>query len=421
MTIAGLSDWRADVRSAGKGFNEGMIALTLRYESKLMTEQTSSSHDTSGSAISNAEFEARRLLETDSPDVAAEGNDTLNRQNRLATIYAPIEQEMLRVESLLAEVFQHEHTFIHDLLQHGSLLGGKRIRPALLLLTAKACGLVREEHFVLATALEMIHTASLVHDDVLDEADTRRHVPTIHRRWNQESSILFGDYLFTQAFHLVGDRVGGNACGWIAKVTNRVCEGELRQIASRGQFNLGIEEYYRIIEAKTAALCQCATQLGAQFALDRDPTTADFSLTNSKCPNTEPDECIFALAEYGRLLGLAFQIADDVLDVAGREQLAGKSLGRDFELSKPTLPIILALRNAPRSQAERMGELLANQEATASQVCEWIVEHQGIDAARGIAQDHAEQAADLIRTHLPESPAYQTLIDLCSFVTDRSY
>ena len=394
----------------------------FQAERTSMTEHTSSSHNPNATSVSDRGFETQRLLDAESTDFAPAG---LSPSSRLQSIYAPVAQEMLKVEELLANVFHHEHPFINDLLQHGSLLGGKRMRPALLLLTAKACGHVRDEHYVLATAIEMIHTASLVHDDILDEADTRRHVPTIHRRWNQESSVLFGDYLFTQAFHLVGDRVGGRACGWIARITNRVCEGELRQIASRGQFDLGIDEYFRIIEAKTAALCQCATHLGAVFALAEDTATADQSLAQTSAelsdPNNASHDQVSALSEYGRLLGMAFQIADDVLDLDGAEQVAGKSLGRDLELAKATLPLILAMQAASATDRQRMYRDLQDEAVSAEQVRRWVHRHNGVEAARDVAREHADRAANLVRTQLPNSPAQQTLIALCQFVIERSY
>src|SRR5262245_15893504 len=173
----------------------------------------------------------------------------------LRSLYAPIAAELADVETLLKSELRSDYPFVDELVRYGFLLGGKRLRPALLLLTAKAVGSrVTQEHVTLAAVVEMIHTATLVHDDVLDDALLRRHLATVNARWDDESSVLLGDFLFTHAFYLASTLDSVVGCRLIGRATNIVCEGELRQKGSRGNFTLTEAEYLEIVEAKTAAL-----------------------------------------------------------------------------------------------------------------------------------------------------------------------
>lgn len=227
---------------------------------------------------------------------------------------------------------------VAPLVAHLKHYRGKRLRPALLLLTAKACGGVAPAHHTLAAAVEMIHTATLVHDDVLDEADTRRHVRTVNAEWGNKVSILLGDMLFTHAFHLTST-VDGRACQLIGEATNRVCAGELRQVCERGNLHLTEADYFAIVDGKTAALTEVSGRLGALYA-GAPEATAD------------------RLAIYGRNLGIAFQVADDLLDLTGDETTAGKTLGTDLEQQKLTLPLIHALNTLPATEADGLRELV---------------------------------------------------------------
>ncbi|MFO0804783.1 MAG: polyprenyl synthetase family protein [Gemmataceae bacterium] len=223
------------------------------------------------------------------------------------------------------------------LIQHLKHYRGKRLRPALLLLVAKACDGITPAHHTLAAAVEMIHTATLVHDDVLDEADLRRHLPTVNAGWGNKVSILLGDMLFTHAFHLAST-VDVRACNIIGDATNRVCAGELRQITERGNLHLAEADYFAIIEGKTAALTECCCRLGALYA-------------------GASEDVAERMANFGRDLGLA-QIADDVLDLVGTESTAGKTLGTDLEQRKLTLPMIHCA-GLPRTMPRLCGKRLA--------------------------------------------------------------
>lgn len=256
-----------------------------------------------------------------------------------AELFAPIARDLIEIERILQQSLSIARPGVDRLLAHLAHYRGKRLRPALLLLTAKACGRVTGAHHLLAAVVEMIHTATLVHDDVLDNASVRRHVPTVNALAGNQASILLGDYLFTHAFHLTSTLGDALACRIIGESTNRLCAGELHQICRRGHLDLSEEEYYEIIDAKTAELTACCCRLGALYA-------------------GASEEVVTRLTSYGRSLGMAFQIADDVLDLAGQETLAGKSLGTDLEQQKLTLPVIHLLQNAPADQVERVRNLL---------------------------------------------------------------
>jgi octaprenyl-diphosphate synthase len=244
------------------------------------------------------------------------------------------------VEGLLAATLASCRSCLTPLIAHLEHYRGKRLRPALLLLTAQACGGVKSAHHTLSAVVEMIHTATLVHDDVLDEATVRRHAATINAGWGNQTSILLGDYLFTHAFHLASS-VDAMACRLIGEATNRVCEGELQQTVQRGNWGLTEPDYLDIVDGKTAELTSCCARLGALYS------GADA-------------ETVESMARYGRWLGIAFQIADDLLDLIGEERITGKSLGTDLDQNKPTLPLIYLLGEVGPEKTSRLKQILAN-------------------------------------------------------------
>lgn len=285
-----------------------------------------------------------------------------------ASLFAPIVRDLTEVERILERTLNNGRPGVAQLFSHLRQYRGKRLRPALLLLTAKACGHVTPAHHLLGAVVEMIHTATLVHDDVLDEADFRRHVPTVNARWGNQASILLGDYLFTHAFHLTSTLDDPRACRQIGEATNRVCEGELHQICERGNLELSEDEYYRIIDAKTAELTACCCRLGALYSGMKE-------------------EIVEALARFGRGLGMAFQIADDLLDLVGEEQQTGKSLGTDLEQQKLTLPLVRLLARSPREVSSRVRLILASPTNHKREALEPIL-------SRSDALDYAQRSAE---------------------------
>jgi octaprenyl-diphosphate synthase len=321
---------------------------------------------------------------------------------RLKVLYEPIRQELGQVEEILRNEARSRFPAIDELLKHGFRLGGKRLRPALLLLVGKAVGgQIGRPHLVLSAVLEMIHTATLVHDDVLDEAALRRHLDTVNARWNNQSSILLGDFLFSHAFYLASTTGSVFACRQIGRATNIVCEGELRQVTSRGDLALTENEYLSIIEAKTAELCACSCILGARYS-------------------GAGAGVVKAMGRYGRYLGIAFQIIDDLLDLVGREELAGKSLGSDLEQEKLTLPLIRLLSQLNEADRRRLTDVLKREPARRrAELIGWLDRSDALDYARARAAAYVRRAAAQLRV-LPASRERDILRRLGQFVLNRS-
>lgn len=322
------------------------------------------------------------------------------QSNALASLYAPIAAELAEVERRLKAELRSHDPFVDELVRYGCLLGGKRLRPALLLLTAQAVGRrVTADQITLATVVEMIHTATLVHDDVLDEAQMRRHLATVNARWDNETSVLLGDFLFTHAFYLASTLDSVIGCRLIGRATNLVCEGELRQKGTCGRFDVSEEEYFEIIAAKTAALTAVSCELGALTA------GADESLVRE-------------MEQFGRDLGIAFQIADDLLDVLGEEKVAGKSLGTDLEKQKPTLPVLRGLARAEPIERQQMLELLRAPQSANGALVARLHRLGAIEETRQQAGEYARRAQQRLE-RLPPTPARDVLAMLCEFVVNR--
>jgi len=321
---------------------------------------------------------------------------------RWEPMYAPIKTELEQVESILRQELRSDDPFVDRLARHGFRLGGKRLRPALLLLAGKACGRITRDHLVLAAVVEMIHTATLVHDDVLDDATVRRHQDTVNAVWGNESSVLLGDFLFTHSFYLASTLETTFACREIGRATNVVCEGELRQIHNRGNFALSETDYLAIIESKTAELCACCCRLGAHYAGASD----------------DDEE---ALAQYGRALGVAFQITDDLLDLTGDESAVGKSLGTDLDQLKLTLPLIRLLEQTDGPNREAMVEALRGCNGHRRELLEpWLQTSDGLHYAAERAAGYAARARERL-DRLPETAAGSVLRELTRFVVARRH
>ncbi|MCS6978277.1 MAG: polyprenyl synthetase family protein [Gemmatales bacterium] len=316
--------------------------------------------------------------------------ETLKTPSPLTDFFGPIRDDLAAAERIFQQELTSEVPFIRELVAYLAHYRGKRLRPALLLLSARACGQVTPQHHVLAAVVEMIHTATLVHDDVLDEATMRRHVPTLHARWGNSASVLLGDLLFTHAFYLTSTTGSAEACRIIGEATNRVCAGELRQIGERGNLALSEDVYHEIIRGKTAELTACCCRLGAMFA------GAD-------------EAVVHALERYGMELGIAFQIGDDLLDLVGTENKAGKSLGTDLEQRKLTLPVIRLLQTASAETSHQVRQLLTETgNHKRERLLPLLQSSDALNYAAAEAEQHAAAARDCLAI-LPETP-YRTLL-----------
>ncbi len=315
-------------------------------------------------------------------------------------LYAPIFPELERTEEILREAFSTQNGYIRQLLEHGLRLSGKRLRPALVLLSGQACGQVQESHCILGAVIELIHTATLIHDDVLDEATRRRHLETVNARWDNEASVLLGDYVFTIAICLTAELKDHYITSVISRAGRLMCEGELHQISQRGNFNLSEEEYLEIIRGKTAELYASACQLGAYLA----------HASEARC---------LQMARFGEKLGIAFQIVDDILDLAGKEQTTGKSLGTDLLKQKATLPVIRSLQVSSPKDRETLLEFLRHPNAKNMELLRKILERcEAIDYSRERAREFVNQAVDEL-SGVPANDALNALRGIADFVLTR--
>lgn len=223
---------------------------------------------------------------------------------------------------------------------------GKRLRPVLALLTGGACGEVTQDHQRLALILELIHIASLIHDDIMDEAELRRERPTLHATWGNTTSVLVGDLLFAHALKLSADFSDSEICRRIADATLDVCSGEILQTERRFDVHLDLQEYYRIIAMKTGSLFRAGCELGAVI---------------SKAST----DVIEALKQYGNNIGIAYQILDDCVDLIGNEKKSGKTLGTDLQHGKFTLPVLLLLQSCSESERQKWHDALLHQKGKA--------------------------------------------------------
>lgn len=318
-----------------------------------------------------------------------------------------------RIRGLVTDELVELDTLIHDQLHSDVALvrqvgryivdsGGKRLRPLLVLLAARACGYEGPHHVPLAAIVEFIHTATLLHDDVVDESDRRRGRDTANARWGNAASVLVGDFLYSRSFQMMVAVDSMRVMRILADTTNTIAEGEVMQLMYAGDPDADEPRYLKVIESKTARLFQAATQLGAVLA-------------------GRPDAEETALAAYGRHLGIAFQIADDVLDYQADGDALGKNLGDDLAEGKATLPLIHAMRE---SQGERL-ELLRHAIETGDrslmpEVMEVIRETGALPFAAERARSEASEASKALEV-LPASDYRDAMAQLADYAVERTF
>lgn len=257
----------------------------------------------------------------------------------LADVAAGVQTQLAEVEDRIAKQAATFDPAIEGYVTYALGSRGKRLRPLLALLSGGATGKITSKHVDLAVVVELIHIATLVHDDIIDEAERRRSQPTVNARWGNALSVLLGDSLFAHALELSTGFDNASITRTIARATREVCSGEILQTQRRFDLHLAIDEYLRIIRMKTAALFGCACEIGALL-------------------NESPGPIAAALKQYGLRLGTAYQIYDDCVDLAGDEGTTGKTLGTDLRKGKLTLPILIMLRSTPAADRERCSELI---------------------------------------------------------------
>ena len=315
--------------------------------------------------------------------------------------FSIIEEELTRVKTLIERDLRDCGESIRSLVACVNAGQGKMIRPGLVLLSGAACGGVTENHIKAAAIFEMIHSATLLHDDVVDESESRRGVPTINSIHGNESAVLLGDFLFGRVIQMC---VGLDKCvaEIIALSAMRTCEGELRQISQRGNWSLSEPEYIEIIAGKTAALFEGACATGAVLA-GADELTMQ------------------ALASYGRNVGVAFQITDDLLDLVGEQDKTGKPAGNDLDRDKLTLPLIHLLKTAGEAEKQKVKRILSQQngESGRMELVARLNTCGSIEYAKRRAEEFVEQAITAI-AGVGDNKSSKSLVETARFITSRT-
>ena len=300
--------------------------------------------------------------------------------------FGEIEAPLEATNRLLDDHLASASPRMHEVLRHLAAMRGKRLRPALTLLSATACGGWNEQSSTLAASVELVHMATLVHDDVLDHATLRRHLPTVHSHWDTTTAILVGDWLFTRAYRLANAFESTVPGRWLADAACGVCEGEMEQNAHCHQWSLSEPAYLQMLKGKTGELCAVSCRLGAWSAQADDAT-------------------IQGMAAFGMNLGIAFQIYDDWLDFFGDPATTGKSLHADLRAGKPTLPVIHFLQSLSSQDRAVWLTKLAHLSPEDSQTLVACLTKQGaVDSTLAMAQQYVE-AAKLALQVLPSSTA----------------
>ncbi len=308
---------------------------------------------------------------------------------------------MQRVDAVIRARLSSHVVLIDQIAHYIVNAGGKRIRPRLVLLFADALGFAGEAKYELAAVVEFIHTATLLHDDVVDESSLRRGRATANAMFGNAASVLVGDFLYSRAFQMMVSVSNMRVLEVLADATNVIAEGEVLQLMNMHDPDLSLEDYLRVIRFKTAKLFEASARLGAVIA------RAD-AATEEAC------------ADYGRALGTAFQLVDDLLDYEGDSSQLGKNVGDDLREGKPTLPLLLAMQRCTDSERKLMRAAIEQgAKAELAQILAVVRRTGALEATRQAAQDEAAKARQSA-LRLPPSAAREALLDLCVRSVDRS-
>ena len=310
--------------------------------------------------------------------------------------------DMAAVDRVLRASLASDVLLIRQVAEYIIAGGGKRLRPALLLLTAGATGYRGTEQHTLAAVIEMIHTATLLHDDVVDESQLRRGHATANAQFGNAASVLVGDFLYSRAFQMLVSVQRMRVLEILAETTNAIAEGEVLQLMNAGDADLDENDYLNVIQRKTARLFEAAARLGAVLG-DASPATED------------------ALASYGMHLGTAFQLVDDVLDYSGQADEIGKNVGDDLAEGKMTLPLIRALATGTEEEAAVIRHAIAGGGRTDFAPVVAALQHTGaLDYSRQRADIEVRRASACLEG-IPDSPYRENLLELTVFAAQRTF
>ena len=320
----------------------------------------------------------------------------------LKQIQSSIAQDMRAVDEVIRSALYSDVVLIKQVAEYIINSGGKRLRPALVLMSAELFGSVQPAHHQLAAVVEFIHTATLLHDDVVDESSLRRGHATANSLFGNAASVLVGDFVYSRAFQMMVRVDNMRVMEILAEATNVIAEGEVLQLLNVHDADISEQDYLQVIHFKTAKLFEAATRLGAVI-----------------CQANEVDEK--ALSLYGMHLGTAFQLIDDVLDLSGDAQAIGKNLGDDIAEGKPTLPLLYAMRHGNQQQAQLIRTAIEQGgEHNIQSVIDAVQQTDALQHVRILAQQEAHLACQAI-AHFPVTPAKQRLIELAEFSVTRDF
>jgi octaprenyl-diphosphate synthase len=343
------------------------------------------------------------MLAADSKAVSPPGPDASNTELACSwkQIIDPVEPFLESVGYRLAKqvaAFDPEIVPYADYALNGQ---GKHLRPALVALTANALGQVNDSHVTVAVIIEMVHLATLVHDDVMDEAEIRRSRPTLAANWGNEIAVLFGDCLFAHALKLAASFPTPEVCRAVAMATNTVCSGEILQTRHRRDFQFTREKYFKVLEMKTAELFALSCELSSFLSgVDGEQRQA--------------------LRQFGLAFGTAYQVYDDCIDLFGSEATAGKSLGTDLAKGKLTLPVLLAWERADGTDRRALQDLVQNWKTISfKRMNELLVKYETLSASINILEQYLRAARELLRG-FPGSNGRSGLIGLTDYLARQS-
>jgi octaprenyl-diphosphate synthase len=338
---------------------------------------------------------------TTKPYETSEGSPLINPVERLAAL---VGDDLEAVDTVIHTRMASETVLIQQVAAHLVDSGGKRLRPLITLVTAQLYGYRAKEHLKLAAAVEFIHTATLLHDDVVDDSGMRRGRPAANTVWGNKPSILVGDFLFSRAFQLMVETGSTQVLGVLANASAVIAEGEVMQLRSSKNLAISEADYLHVISAKTAELFAAAAEAGALIAGAGE--------THSQ-----------AMRAYGSNLGIAFQLVDDALDYSGRQAVMGKSVGDDFRECKVTLPIILSLINASDEERRfwrKTIEVSVQEEGDLSRAIEYLERGGALAATVERAKRYARDARDALSV-APDGEIKSALAEIADFVVERAY
>ncbi len=320
----------------------------------------------------------------------------------LESIRSLVQSDLEATDKFILTELSSDIPLINQLVEYILSCGGKRVRPILVLLAARALHHKGQQHIDLAAAIELIHTATLLHDDVVDSSVLRRGNKTANQIWGNEASVLVGDFLYSRAFQLIVKLKNLEIMDIFASSTNIIAEGEVLQLINCGNPDTSEQAYYDVIQRKTARLFAVASQIGTALC-NYDSTQ------------------MAAMQHYGMSLGTAYQLVDDALDYSASAEEMGKNRGDDLAEGKPTLPLIHALRHGSKAEAKLIRNAIKTGSTKNLESILSIIESTGsIEYTANAAKQHARLATDSL-IHLPESPYRQALHDLAEFVVARKF